>query len=637
VTTLTAAQGSASGTSKSLTVSPGANHQIAASTSTPQTAGTAFNVSLSAQDRWDNPTGNLSGSKAMAFSGPKAAPNGNSPSYPANVTFTAGAGTASVTLYDAQTTTITAKDSTDNLVGVASGSLTVNSASPQSFSVPTPTTRTAGTAFNEKLTAFDAYGNTATTYTGSQAVSFSDPASSPNGTAPTYPASVSFASGVGTASITLVDAQTTPLTATQGTLTGTSGSFVVQARTASQLTFLTQPGGASAGAAFSSQPVLTAFDSFGNTVTSYAKSVSLSIKSGTGTAGSILSGCTSSLSTGVTTFSGCQINNSGSSFQLSASDGSLTSTGNAFDVRGGTTVTESSPGTYSLTVPAGVTGFNFTMNGGGGGGGGAGASGAAGGTVSGTIVIPSSASSTTFTVIVGGGGASGAPASGGAGGSSGTGCALGGNGGAGATDGGGGGGGATCINLFGAPAVTIVSVGGGGGGGGGASTGSGGAGGGGPTSNPGSNTAASGTTAGSETGGKGAKTATTGVFPFLITNTAGAAGTGTGGANGSAGGTCSGGSCTTGGAGGGGSSNGGGGGGGGWASGGGGGGGLNASNAGGGGGGGSAYTGGTQSGSSNYAVTVSAASNGGGSAGGSANTSGIPGAVNFTGVGLTLA
>ena len=79
------------------------------------------------------------------------------------------------------------------------------------------------------MTAQDAAGNTVTAFTGSQALTFSGPSNSPNGTAPSYPSSVSFSSGVGTASVTLYHAQTTTLTAAQGSVTGTSGSIAVAA------------------------------------------------------------------------------------------------------------------------------------------------------------------------------------------------------------------------------------------------------------------------------------------------------------------------------------------------------------------------------------------------------------------------
>ena len=187
-TTVTATQGSVSGTSGNVTVSAGANHQIAASAASPQTAGTAFNVTLTAQDSWGNPTGNLTGTKNLTFSGPSKSPNNTSPTYPATATFSSGVATASVTLVDVQTTTITANDTTDSYNGTASNNITVNAGGASSFTVSAPATATAGTAFTETLTALDAYGNTATGYAGSQTITFTGPATSPGGTAPTYPA-----------------------------------------------------------------------------------------------------------------------------------------------------------------------------------------------------------------------------------------------------------------------------------------------------------------------------------------------------------------------------------------------------------------------------------------------------------------
>src|SRR5206468_7588941 len=79
-------------------------------------------------------------------------------------------------------------------------------------------------------------GATDTSYTGSKTITFSGPGTAPDGTsAPTYPASVTFTNGVGTASITLYKAETTTLTATQGTITGASPSFTVTAGSAAKL------------------------------------------------------------------------------------------------------------------------------------------------------------------------------------------------------------------------------------------------------------------------------------------------------------------------------------------------------------------------------------------------------------------
>jgi hypothetical protein len=102
------------------------------------------------------------------------------------------------------------------------------------FQLSNPGTRTAGTAFNVTITAvFN--GATDTSYTGSKAITFSGPVTSPSGTAPSYPASVTFTNGVGTANITLYKAQTTSLTATQGAITGTSPSFTVNAGSAARI------------------------------------------------------------------------------------------------------------------------------------------------------------------------------------------------------------------------------------------------------------------------------------------------------------------------------------------------------------------------------------------------------------------
>ena len=172
---LTAAQGAATGISGSITVGAGANHQIGASATSPQTAGTAFSVTLTAQDSWGNTPGTLSGTKNVSFSGPASSPNGSAPVYPATASFSAGHATVSMTLKDAQTTTLTVSDTTDGFGGVASGAIVVGPASASSFGVATPTAPTAGVAFSETLTALDAYGNTATSYVGAKTITFSGP------------------------------------------------------------------------------------------------------------------------------------------------------------------------------------------------------------------------------------------------------------------------------------------------------------------------------------------------------------------------------------------------------------------------------------------------------------------------------
>ncbi|MGO8826430.1 MAG: hypothetical protein ACLQU9_14500, partial [Acidimicrobiales bacterium] len=265
-TTITASQGGLSGTSTSFAVNGAAPATFNVSNPGAQVVGTPFSVGITAVDAYGNTATGYTGPQTLAFSGPANSPNGHVPTYPASVTFTNGAGTASpITLYDVQAST--SLTVTQGSVTGNSGNFAVTgSGAATAYAVANPGTQTAGTAFSVTLTATDAYGNTATGYGGAKAITFSGPANSPNGHVPTYPASVTFTNGVGTASgITLYDAQSTTLTATLGSVTGTSTSFTVNgAATAASLN-VTNPGGQVAGTSFGLG--ITAIDAYGNTAT----------------------------------------------------------------------------------------------------------------------------------------------------------------------------------------------------------------------------------------------------------------------------------------------------------------------------------------------------------------------------------
>ena len=120
------------------------------------------------------------------------------------------------------------------------------------------------------------------------------------------------------------------LVASDGNLaSATSSAFTVGTGPAAQLAFTTQPGNAVGGSAFVNQPVVTIKDAGGNTVAADSSTVSLAIASGSGT----LSGCTSTTTDGVASFSGCSINTAGT-YTLTATDAtdSLTKTSASFDV-----------------------------------------------------------------------------------------------------------------------------------------------------------------------------------------------------------------------------------------------------------------------------------------------------------------
>ena len=264
----TATGPSLTGTSTAFTVNPGAPGSFSVTNPGTQTAGTPFSVTITATDPYGNAAGNYTGPQTLGFTGPSNSPNGTQPVYPVSVNFTNGVGTASgITLYDAQTTSLTVSQ---NGANGNSGNFTVNGTGTiGAFVLSNIGTQTAGTAFNVTITATDQYGNAATGYTnGNHTLTFTGPSNSPNGHVPTYPAQVSFTGGVGTANITLYDAQTTTLTAsaTGPSLTGTSNSFTVNGKAASAFS-ITNPGTQTAGTQFNL--TITAVDAYGNTNVGY--------------------------------------------------------------------------------------------------------------------------------------------------------------------------------------------------------------------------------------------------------------------------------------------------------------------------------------------------------------------------------
>ena len=111
---------------------------------------------------------------------------------------------------------------------------TGTTSNPTFIVAPGAATKTAGTAFNTTITATTNGVTTDTSYSGVKTITFSGPTASPSGQAPTYPVSVTFASGIGTASIKLYKVETATLAATDGTRSG-SASVTVAAGAGTQL------------------------------------------------------------------------------------------------------------------------------------------------------------------------------------------------------------------------------------------------------------------------------------------------------------------------------------------------------------------------------------------------------------------
>ena len=215
------------------------------------------------------------------------------------------------------------------------------------FSVSTPSTATAGTAFNFTVTALDSSNATATGYTGT--VHFT----STDGQA-VLPANATLTNGVGTFSATLKTAANQTITATDTTttsITGTSGNITVSAAAATHFLVLA-PASATAGTAFNF--TVTALDQFNNVSTGYGGTVHF-----TSTDVFAVLPANSTLTAGAGTFSATM--KSAATRTITATDtanSSITGTSASIVVSG------SAATHFTVTAPSAVTAgvaFNFTV------------------------------------------------------------------------------------------------------------------------------------------------------------------------------------------------------------------------------------------------------------------------------------
>jgi len=166
---LTATDGTlTSATSNAFNITVGPVAQFGVSAPGSATAGTAFNVTLTAEDAGGNTvTSYPSGSHTFAFSGPATSPGApgtaTPPSYPGTATFGVGTGTGTasgVILYDAQIVQLTA---TSAGISGTSANITVSAAGASKIGVISGAGQTAvvSTAFTNPLVAVvtDNYGN----------------------------------------------------------------------------------------------------------------------------------------------------------------------------------------------------------------------------------------------------------------------------------------------------------------------------------------------------------------------------------------------------------------------------------------------------------------------------------------------
>ncbi len=215
----------------SLTVNPGALYNFIFNTiSSPQTAGTAFSITITAEDSSGNTVTSYTGTNTLTVSSGTISPTGTG-------AFVAGVWTGSVTLTKSGTgisisTTGGGKSGT-------SGTFTVNAGALSKFVFSTISSpQTAGTSFSVTITAEDQYGNTVTGYASSTALT--ETGGGAGGTVSTTP--VTFTNGAYSGNVYVIKSGTgVTVTATYGSASSASNTFTVNPSALASFTMIGYP------------------------------------------------------------------------------------------------------------------------------------------------------------------------------------------------------------------------------------------------------------------------------------------------------------------------------------------------------------------------------------------------------------
>ena len=253
---------SITGVSGSIAVAAAGLDHLTITAPSPDIAGTPFTATVTAQDQYGNPV--ITSDTFQVNSDDSQVPN------PAVTGAFAAASTATVSimLKTVGSHVLTPSDTMSTLLGSPLTATVAISPGPAThFTLVAPGSTNAGVPFTLAITARDAYGNVATGYAGTFALTSDDPA------VPNLASGQTLTNGVGTFTAILYTGGTRTITATDGvtaSITGTSNPITVSAQGANHFS-VTAPAGATAGARFS--VTVTALDQFGNTVTGYGGTV----------------------------------------------------------------------------------------------------------------------------------------------------------------------------------------------------------------------------------------------------------------------------------------------------------------------------------------------------------------------------
>lgn len=317
---------------------------LTAASTTPG-AGVADNLTITALDEVGNTVTTYASSHSLIFSGASKSPGGTAPTV-VNASGTAvafGSATA-ITFTKGVATVASSKNGVMKLYAAGAASVTVSDGSisdetPLALTVApgaatklslaaATTTPTAGVADNLTTTALDAYGNTATSYTGSHNLTFSGASSSPSATLPTVADSsgaainfgsataITFTNGIATVSsskngsMKLYKAETAAIGVSDGSIsTAATVVVTVAATTATKLAFTNvaiSDGELSAPCLFTCKATdlgnsgtfvanVSVTDAYGNTVSAVGTGHTVSV---TATGGTLTGGSLTIASTG---------------------------------------------------------------------------------------------------------------------------------------------------------------------------------------------------------------------------------------------------------------------------------------------------------------------------------------------------
>ena len=216
------------GTLSEISVSPApASQFVLSGLPSTTTAGVAQTVTVTAEDPYGNVATGYGGTVQFTSSDPQA-------SLPAIYSFTTadqGVHVFTLAFETAGTQSMTVTDTASGITAAQSG-ITVQAAAAKSFTVTDfPVVDTAGAPITVTVTAYDAYGNVATGYTGTVSLTSSDPCA-------VLPSSFTFPGTTGTHifAVTLETAGAQSITATDAvtsSIKGTETGIMVQAAAAS--------------------------------------------------------------------------------------------------------------------------------------------------------------------------------------------------------------------------------------------------------------------------------------------------------------------------------------------------------------------------------------------------------------------